>query len=366
MLKLLLYLVSLIYSLAVNIRNFLFDIKILKSTEFKIPVIGVGNISVGGTGKTPHVEYIISLLEKDYKIAILSRGYKRKTKGFLQAKPNSTIEEIGDEAKQIKQKFPNITVAVSESRVKGVQKLLELNDKIELVILDDAFQHRYIKPGLMVLMSDYNRPFWEDNYLPYGRLRESPFQKHRANIIVISKTSPDIKSIEMRIIAKNLELLAYQKLFFTTIKYEELEPVFSIKHHFLSKEIIENENYDVLIVTGIANPNSLVKYIKNLTNKTSLLQFSDHHKFKEKDIKKISEKFQEIKSDKKIIITTEKDAMRFREIEIPDKNVKKLMFYIPIKPVILKTQEENFKYEIVNYIKRHNTDYKFFVSKYRY
>ncbi len=355
---------SLIYGLIVNIRNFLFDIKILRTTGFNIPVICVGNISVGGTGKTPHVEYIVSLIEKDYRIAVMSRGYKRKTKGFLIAQISSTVSEIGDEARQIKQKFPNITVAVSENRVKGVKKLLDFDDKIELIILDDAFQHRYIKSDLTILMIDYKRPFLNDYYLPYGRLREDPLQRNRADIIIVSKTSVNIKPIDMRIIAKNLELKAYQKLYFTSLNYGKLEPVFPLNNYLIDKELIKN--YELLIITGIANPEPFIEYIKTLSDKIILLKYSDHYQFKDNDIKKISDSFNKIESDMKLIITTEKDAMRLLNINIPDNSLKNRMFYIPIEPLILNKESDSFNKEIIDSIKRHNEDYKFSVSKRNY
>ncbi len=363
---LLLYPISLIYGLVVNIRNFMFDVKILKSTSFDIPIISVGNITVGGTGKTPHVEYVISFLKEEYNIAVLSRGYKRATKGFVLAQKDSNAKEIGDEPKQIKQKYPDITVAVCESRVKGVKKLLEIDNKLNLILLDDAFQHRYITPGLSILLIDYNRPFLKDHYLPYGRLRENPGQRHRADIMLVTKTPKHVKPIDMRIMSKTLNLFPYQSLYFTSFEYGKICPVFSKNSYLIDKDIIKKEKYSVLIVTGIAYPQTLIEYVKTLTTDFSVLRFPDHHYFKTKDIEKISAQFSQIESEKKIIITTEKDAMRFVEINIKDKKLKSRMVYVPIKPKILANDEDEFKDLIMKYLIKDKSDYILRVSERQY
>ena len=208
------YPLSLIYGIVVWIRNVMFDINILKSKEFTIPVISVGNITVGGTGKTPHVEYLIRLLKDEFKIATLSRGYKRKSFGFVLANESSTVIEIGDEPRQIKQKFPEIAVAVDSNRVKGINKLLQSEKNLNAIILDDAFQHRYVSPGLSILLVDYNNPLKDDYLLPFGRLREQAGERQRADIIIVTKCPSKIKPIDQRLLEKDLKMFAYQKLFF--------------------------------------------------------------------------------------------------------------------------------------------------------
>ena len=208
--------------------------RILKSVEFEFPVISVGNITVGGTGKTPHVEYLIDLLSEKFHIAFLSRGYRRKTKGFVQAGKNSGPDEIGDEPFQVHRKFQDITVAVDEKRVHGIEQLKKKNKKLQCIILDDAYQHRHVKPGLNILLIDYHRPLHKDFLLPAGDLRERIYGMHRANIVIVSKVPNNIKPIEKRIWIKDLNLFPYQFLYFTELEYGKLTPVFWEKQKELS------------------------------------------------------------------------------------------------------------------------------------
>ncbi|HBF88973.1 MAG TPA: tetraacyldisaccharide 4'-kinase [Bacteroidales bacterium] len=342
-----LYPFSIIYGTIVSFRNFLFNANILKTEEFDIPVISVGNITVGGTGKTPHTEYLIKLLSEKLNVAVLSRGYKRKSKGFVFASPQSTIFDIGDEPKQIKQNFKDVDVAVCESRVKGINRLSndENRKNLNVILLDDAYQHRYVKPGLSILLIDYYRPINEDHLLPYGSLRENQHEKSRANIIIVSKTPKNIKPIERRIIEKNLALFPYQSLYFTSLNYGELKSVFE------SSQLVDlNDNYHILLVTGIANPlplkNHLAEYSKNIFH----LQYRDHHAFSPADFEKIQSTFNEIKSDKKIIITTQKDGMRIQDLK-GHENLKSLpIFYIPIEIEFLNQDKITFNNQIIDYI----------------
>jgi len=363
---LLLYPISLIYRIVVNIRNTLFDLKILKSVEFDIPVISVGNITVGGTGKTPVTEYLVNLLRLKFNVAVLSRGYKRKTKGFLIADESSTVETIGDEPLQIKLKFPEITVAVSEKRVPGIQKLLDSEKKVDLVILDDAFQHRYIKPGLSILLVDYTQPFFNDHYLPYGRLRESPHQRHRAEIILVTKTPQDIKPIDMRIMATNLTLKPYQTLFFSRIDYKGLMPVFENHLFSLDEETLKKMRYSVLLVTGIGNPTPIVEYCKKITTDIHTMTFPDHHKYDEKDLNKILNEFDKIQNKNKIIITTEKDALRIKCIKTINKEQKKLFFFYPIEMKILNNEQTELNKHILSFVKKGRGQVKFLTSMRQY
>lgn len=363
---LLLYPLSIFYRIVVNIRNTLFDLTILKSKEFDFPIISVGNITVGGTGKTPVTEYLVSLLRQKFKVAVLSRGYKRKTKGFFIADDESTVETIGDEPLQIKLKFPDITVAVSERRVKGVEKLLASEHEVDLVILDDAFQHRYIKPGLSILLVDYTQPFFQDYYLPYGRLRESPFQRHRAEIIIVTKAPEDIKPIDMRIMATNLTLRPYQTLYFSRIDYKGLMPVFDNQLFSLDEDTLQRKKYSMLLVTGIGNPKPIEQYCSKITEDIKTLRFPDHHSYGDKDLKKIISAFESIENKNKIIITTEKDALRIRTIQSIKNEDKNLFYYYPIEMKILNKEQSDLNKHILSFVKKGRGQVKFLTSMRQY
>ncbi len=360
MIKLLLCPLAFIYGFITWVRNFLYDSEILKSKEFKISTIAIGNLSAGGTGKTPHTEYLVKLLKKRFNIAILSRGYKRISKGFFIANPSISYKQIGDEPKQIANKFPNIKVAVCENRVKGIKQLLKRDDKIDIVILDDAFQHRRLKSSISILLMDYNYPFYEDKLLPCGRLRESWQQYCRANIIIITKVPKTLKPIDRRLIAKNINLLPYQTIYFTTLKYTELKPVFKAK-----KINIDNidKKYDILIITAIARTQLFINYVtKNISDQITHFKFSDHHNFNKKDITKIVTAFEKIQNTKKIIICTEKDAVKLRENKYIHENYYKYFFYIPIEIEFLFDSEEEFNNQIINNITKNKTNYELQIS----
>ena len=344
----------------------MFDYGMLKSAEFDIPVIAVGNISVGGTGKTPTVEYLIYLLRNKYKIAVLSRGYKRKTKGFIIADNKASAESIGDEPYQIFLKFPDITVAVDEKRVRGIQNLINSEKEINLVLLDDAFQHRYVKPDLSILLIDYTQPFLNDHYLPFGRLRDNPEERHRAEIILVTKTPISVKPIDMRIIVTDLSLKPYQSLFFAAIDYKGLMPVFENEIFALDTETLKIKNYAILIVTGIGNPKPIIDFCKTLTEKISVLSFSDHHQYTEKDIDKISDEFNRIEEKNKIIVTTEKDSVRLKAINFSNEQIKKSFFFYPIEMIILNNEKSDFDKLIHHFIEKSNEQYRFLTSKKKY
>lgn len=339
-----------LYSMIVWIRNKMFDLNLLPSKEFNIPLISVGNITVGGTGKTPHVEYIVRLLHDDQKIAVLSRGYKREKKGFIVAGKESTSSEIGDEPKQIKRKYPDIGMAVDGNRVKGVEKLMKgaAGFDPDVILLDDAFQHRYVKPGLSILLVDFNRPLEKDYIMPYGRLRESMYEKKRANIVIVTKTPKELKPIDRRIIAKEMKLFPYQSLYFTYLKYGNLTRVFS-QDKALSFDEAKEKEFNVLLITGIANPVPLKEHLSEYFSNISHLNFSDHHNYGPKDVKRIIKAFDKIDSDYKIIITTEKDAIRisdsksFKESSLP-------IYYVPVEVEFLDDDKEDFKKRVFSYI----------------
>lgn len=278
-----LYPVSWIYGAVVTVRNKLFDWGFLRSKSFGVPVICIGNLSVGGTGKTPHTEYLIKLLRDNYHVAVLSRGYKRHSRGYVLATPQSTARSIGDEPYQMHTKFPSVTLAVDENRCHGIEQLLSIKEpSIEVVLLDDAFQHRYVKPGLSILLTDYHRLFCDDTLLPAGRLRESVNGKNRAQIVIVTKCPQDIKPIDYNIITKRLNLYPYQQLYFSSFRYGNLQPVFPSANSEIDSTVNELPlsaltNTDILLVTGIASPAPILEELKMYTDQIDSLSFDDHH-----------------------------------------------------------------------------------------
>ena len=360
LIKLLLFPLSLIYGVIVFIRNKLFDSGILPSVEFHIPVISVGNLTLGGTGKTPLIEYIAELLRNEFTPAVLSRGYRRKTRGFLLADENSTPYEIGDEPTQIKKRFPDIIVAVSENRVRGVKNLLQIHPETDVILLDDAFQHRYIQPGLSILLIDYNKPVTKDFLLPAGTLREPACQRKRANIILVTKCPEKLKPIERRIMQKELDVPPFQNLYFSTIEYGSLTPVFS-GYPSHDPSLLKQNKPSVIILTGISNPRPLKRFARGISVKITEMIFPDHHFFRETDIIKISETFKALPDDKKIVLTTWKDAVRLQELNNIPEEIKKVLFFVPIKVSFLNDDSTGFSKQILNYVrnnKRNSILYK--------
>ncbi|MFN5182268.1 MAG: tetraacyldisaccharide 4'-kinase [Bacteroidota bacterium] len=336
------------YGLITFIRNFLYDWGILRSHSFKEHNICIGNLSVGGTGKTPHIEYIIRLLKKDYAVATLSRGYKRKTSGFVMANHQSTVDDIGDEPKQFKIKFPDIRVAVDGNRVNGIKKLLNQAEKPDVILLDDAFQHRRLKPGFSVLLTDYAKIFRRDSMLPGGSLREYQSNYKRADVIVITKTPERISNLDLKVFSKEIKLLPHQKLFFSWIKYGE--PYYFSDVNFTLEVHKELFKFNVFIFTGIANPKPLLNYIKEYANQVTHRPFADHHEFTESDILEIRKDFNNLSGQKKLIITTEKDFMRLKKGKILDEFTGLPLFIIPIE-IDFKNKTEEFNQIITNYVR---------------
>ena len=350
MVKILLYPFSLLYGIVVYFRNRMYDLGILKSKEFDVPVIAIGNITIGGTGKTPHVEYLVRLLKDKFKVATLSRGYKRKTSGFYIVEPETHVSAVGDEPLQIKKKYPDITVSVCESRVKGVETLMHEEDENspDVILLDDAFQHRKITPGINILLIDYNRQIKEDTLLPAGRLREGAGQMRRANIIIFTKCPGEITPIMRRILSKEVGLKPYQELFFTTFEYGQIQPVFTGKK--LGKDFYEEHSYALLIVAGVAFPRLIPEYLKQFSGETEVLNFPDHHNYSTDDVRKITEKFDSLKNKKKIIITTEKDAVRFQGMTDLDDDFKNVLYSLPVGVKFLDEEGKLFNKKILNYV----------------
>jgi len=343
------------YRIGTSFRNFLYDNHILSSHEFFTPVISVGNITVGGTGKTPHTEYIVDMLKDDFKVTILSRGYKRKTHGYLKADENSTVAQIGDEPKQMYRKFHGkVDMVVDEDRVHGIKKIIQEKADKQIVVLDDAYQHRSVVPRVNILLIDYNRPVHEDNMLPYGRLRESVKGVSRANIVVITKCPDDVKPVDRRILAKNIGLLPCQSIYFTKMKYLNLTKVFQEA----VDEPVVTRNTQILLITGIATTNQLEDYVKKTYSENiTHVKFQDHHNFKKKDILKITENFTNLSGEDRIIITTEKDSVRLMELDF-HQELKKHMYYLPIKVDFVFNDQDELKKQILDYVAKDKTNYR--------
>lgn len=345
----LLYPLSWLYGAGVWVRNKLFDWGVIKSRTYGIPVICVGNITVGGTGKTPHTEYLVRLLKDEYDVAVLSRGYKRKTKGFVLADRDSDANTIGDEPKQIKDKFGDITVAVDESRCHGIDTLMAGERHPEVIILDDAYQHRYVKAGLTILLTSYERLLTEDAMLPAGRLREQASEKHRADIIVITKCPDDMNPIDYRIITNKINPYPYQELFFSTFVYGQLENIVTRKVKRLDS-ITKDDN--ILLLTGIANPGNMARKISSYTRHIESIRFDDHHNFSSEDIDRIRQTFNNINAASKYIITTEKDAARIRLHAEQLADIMPYIYTLPIEVSFLLEQENKFNQIIIDYVRK--------------
>jgi len=346
-LSFILYPFALLYGLIVCVRNKLFDWGIMKSQSFDFPVISVGNLSVGGTGKTPHVEYLIKLLKDDFKVATLSRGYKRNTKGYLEAGITSISDDVGDESVQKKQKFREVIVSVDENRVHGIKKIVGDHPETEVVILDDAFQHRSVKPGLNILLTDFHKLYPENYPLPMGTLREFRSGAKRADIIVITKTFPTLSPITVRRITKLIKPCEHQGLYFSFIKHGKLTPVPGIE---AASELPHKIN-TILVFTGIANMYPLDEHLGKMTNHMEKLHFKDHHKYTTRDLSRIRDTFENIFTRDKIIVTTEKDAMRLFLPKIPDILKGLPIYYVPIEIKIHKDFRIAFNDQIVNYVR---------------
>ena len=347
---------SFLYGMGVRFRNMLFDTGILESRSFPIPVISVGNITVGGAGKTPHVEYLIRLLCETKRVSVLSRGYKRRTKGYLLASSSSTSLELGDEPYQMYLKYGRqVHVAVSANRCEGIERLCsdpETKDT-DVILLDDAFQHRYVKPGVNILLVDYHRLIVYDKLLPAGRLREPKDGKRRADIVIVTKCPPDLRPMDFRVITKALNLYPYQKLFFTTIEYGDLIPLFSNSRSIALSEI--TSDFEVLVLSGIASPQHLLCDIQKHTENVIPMTFRDHHLFTPKDIARINNTFDSL-SSKRIIITTEKDAARLVGLDGLSDDVRNHIYALPIKTTFLLEQQEQFDEFILSYVLKNSKD----------
>lgn len=330
----------------------MFDRGVLPSERYPVPVICIGNVTVGGTGKTPHTEYLVRFLSQHYRVAVISRGYKRKTSGFILADEQTDSREIGDEPFQMKKKFPGLLLAVDSDRRHAIRTLLQLPEaeRPEVILLDDAFQHRYVAPSLSVLLTDYNRPYYRDRLLPAGRLREPARAACRADILLVTKCATPLPESEYRTITDELDVQPGQQLFFTGIAYGELEPVFPASGGKRLLQDIRPGN-EILAVSGIASPEPLLNELRRYTPQVTAMNFPDHHLFNSKDIERIRKEFGKMKTPDKIIVVTEKDAVRLINHTDIEEEWKSRFFYLPITVTFHRNQENAFREIILQHIR---------------
>ena len=345
------------FGAAVWLRNAAFNVGLLPQEEFDVPVVSVGNITVGGTGKTPHVEYIIEALYRRYHVGVLSRGYKRKTKGFILASNNMTPRDIGDEPYQIFKKFTGlITLAVCENRRKGIRELLRIDPDINLILLDDAFQHRYVVPKVNIVLVDYNRPPYEDKLMPLGSLREPARNVLRGDMVVVTKCPSDITAMDIRMVKKNLGLFPYQGLFFSNIRYADPVPVFPVQSPQITSLQWLREDDALLCLTGIATPKPLVRYLRQYSTNIKVMHFDDHHFFTRRDFSDIFKVYNSLEGKRKFIITTEKDAVRIMNNPYFPPTRRQCIYYIPMKVGFLEMEGASFIEELVKRIDEQGTN----------
>lgn len=336
---------SLIYGFVVSIRYVLYARGILKSISFDIPIISVGNLSVGGAGKSPHIEYLITFLKPHIKLATLSRGYRRKTSGFLSVTPYMTADQSGDEPLQFKRKYPDVEVAVSESRVLGVPKLLGSQPDIQTVLLDDAFQHRSIKPGMNILLTEYSKPYFADFVMPSGRLREWPSGASRADIIIVTKCPNSITEEQRDDFIEKLSIDAHQRVYFTRYIYGS--PYYMYNG---SQRLQLSEDHNVILVSAIAGTDYLNRYLEEQVNFVHPLSFEDHHDFSKHEVAQFKRVYDNMDLQKKYILTTEKDAIRLdkhREFLLKERLP---IFVLPLKVQFLFDKEEAFQSQIKQFL----------------
>jgi tetraacyldisaccharide 4'-kinase len=344
--------VTFLYWLVIVFRNKMYDLQLFHSRSFKIPIISVGNINVGGTGKSPAVEYLIKLLQNENTVATLSRGYGRKTSGYLEASALSSPEEIGDEPTQFKQKFNDVKVVVDEDRIRALEKL---EYEVDVVIMDDAYQHRKVKAGLNILLFDYNKVFLNDWMLPMGNRREPISGLNRADIIMITKTPKIFSPMERRRVEAHLPNYTNIPVIYSYLKYSELKPLHNIYPEKLFDSL--DKKTSVILLTGIADARLLINYLE--FHKLKIIKhfdYPDHYNFSQKDLDKLKVEYDGIDGDNKIIITTEKDAMRLLHPKFENKLDNLPMYYLPIEADIQEKDKEWFDNRILNYV-RSNKEY---------
>ncbi|TXB61759.1 tetraacyldisaccharide 4'-kinase [Phaeodactylibacter luteus] len=298
---------SLLYGIGVSVRNFLYERQLLKGVEFNVPVISVGNLSVGGAGKSPHIEYLIRLLKDYIEVATLSRGYGRKTKGYLEVHPSDNAERVGDEPLQFKRKYPEVFVNVCESRSLAIPKMMMDRPDTKAILLDDAFQHRSVKPGLNILLTEYSRPFTRDYLLPSGRLREWRSAYERADIIIVSKCPEAVTEAERDAMVSEIAPLPHQKVYFSYYAYGQ--PYFILNPKY---RLQYTEGLEALLISAIARTDYLISYLGTKVSHIQAMEYEDHHYFTKYDVGQLKANFDRMETDKKVVLTTEKDAMRLQ------------------------------------------------------
>lgn len=346
-LRIILLPISWVVYIVLRVRHLLFDLKILPSHSFSEPVICVGNLSLGGTGKTPQIEYLIRLLQHSYSVAVLSRGYGRETKGFLLAEPQMTYREIGDEPRQYVSKFKNVVVAVDEKRAHGIMSLLNLEPKQQVILLDDAFQHRSVKAGLNILLTDYHNLYPKDYLFPTGRLRDLNLAARRAHAIVVTKTPKIFSPFTKKRLTEIIKPRPGQKLFFSYLKYGSLLPVFDKQNIPIPRSVST-----ILMFCGIANPYPLEEHLRDKCNELIVKLFPDHHAFSEGDIDNIIRQYDSILGRNKIMVTTEKDAKRLIDSPYFSAFENLPLFYIPIEVRFHDENSKGFDQFIMDYVKK--------------
>ncbi|TAD94150.1 MAG: tetraacyldisaccharide 4'-kinase [Bacteroidetes bacterium] len=340
--RILLLPISALVGIYISLRNFFYNRGWLSSTPFNFPLVAVGNLSVGGTGKSPMVEYLLRLLLPQYQVGTISRGYKRKTKGYLLANPDTTALEIGDEPMQFYRKFPNVGVAVGEQRLEAIPQLLHDLPQTDVIVLDDAFQHRAITAGLNILLTDYSNPFWHDWYLPTGELRDNRHSAKRAQIIVVTKCPPHLTQQQKMEMLRQMAPNGSQHVFFTAIAY-------GVPYHLITKQCFElHQNLELLLVCGIANPQPLKAYLELKTASYIEKTFRDHHIFTIDDWNEIDARFRTLGGKDSIILTTEKDAVRL--LKFADLLQHLPVYVLPIEHQFLFNEGPDFDAAVLNFI----------------
>lgn len=344
---------SWLYGVGSDFRNMLFNTGILSSKSYSIPIISVGNITAGGTGKTPHIEYLIRLLSERYRVAVLSRGYKRRTRGYVLAQPDTPMEMIGDEPWQIKEKFPQAYVAVDTNRRHGIERLMtdQKTRDVQVILLDDAYQHRYVTPGINILLIDYHRMITEDCLLPAGRLRERVSSKIRANMVIVTKCPRNLTPIGYRVVQQSLHLKPYQSLFFSTFKYGNLRKLFTKGE--MPLEQIRKDSMHVLLVTGIGNPQQMEQDMRKFAQYVTPLSYSDHHYFTPQNVEEINNAALKMPKPM-IVVTTEKDAPRLKNMQGFNEVVRDNLYVFPIEIEILKEKKTTLNEQIINYVHKNS------------
>lgn len=319
--------------MAITLRHWMFDCKLIKSQNFKTPIICVGNITVGGTGKTPTAEMIVGYMKQYYNVAVLSRGYGRRTKGYLEVKTTSSYRDVGDEPLQIKLKYPDALVVVCEKRTEAIHRIEAEHPEINLIVMDDGFQHRYVEPRINVVIVDSTRPYYEDDYLPAGTLRDKPESLDRAHYFIVTKCPVDMSPLDQRVWRMNLHKIAYQRVYFTRVI--PTPPV----AQFPTQNVL-NEGDEVIVMSGIGNPKAFISDVKRNYNVVGTITFPDHHVYSVADIERILAKLE--KHPKAMLLTTEKDTVKLRRSRrVPD-IMRERLFYQPVQVEFLEGSDVDF------------------------